>query len=112
MLFTGVMLTKSGPKALEYNARFGDPETQTLPPLLKSDLAEIMVACVEGCLHEMKVEMYEKFCTVVIISARGYPGAYPEGVVIEIDSSTPRTCMLPKGWFIGPHADILRSATI
>lgn len=74
MLFTGIMLTKSGPKALEYNARFGDPETQTLLPLLKSDLAEIMTACIEGRLHEMHVEMYDRFCAVVVISAKGYPG--------------------------------------
>lgn len=91
MLFTGIMLTKSGPKALEYNARFGDPETQTLLPLLKSDLAEIMVACVEGRLHEMEVEMDDKFCAVVIISAKGYPGTYLEGDVIEIDSHKRRT---------------------
>ena len=94
MLFTGIMLTKSGPKALEYNARFGDPETQTLLPLLKSDLAEIMVACVEGHLHEVSVKMHDKFCAVVIISAKGYPGACPEGDVIEIDFSRSNTGML------------------
>ncbi|KAE9365255.1 phosphoribosylamine--glycine ligase [Stipitochalara longipes BDJ] len=52
----------------------------------KSDLAEIMVACIEGRLHEMKVEMHDRFCVVVIISAKGYPGAYPEGDIIKIGS--------------------------
>ncbi|TVY43581.1 Bifunctional purine biosynthetic protein [Lachnellula occidentalis] len=79
MLFTGIMLTKTGPKALEYNARFGDPETQTLLPLLKTDLAALMVACVQGRLHEMDIEMANKFCAVVIVSAAGYPNSYPKG---------------------------------
>jgi phosphoribosylamine--glycine ligase / phosphoribosylformylglycinamidine cyclo-ligase len=85
MLFTGIMLTKSGPKALEYNARFGDPETQTLLPLLNGDLGEIMVACVEGRLHEVKIEMFDKSSAVVVISAGGYPGNYRKGERIEID---------------------------
>ena len=78
------MLTKSGPKALEYNARFGDPETQTLLPLLNSDLSEIMMACVEKCLHEVELIMDNKFCTVVITSSRGYPGKYSKGDKITI----------------------------
>ena len=63
------MLTETSSKALGYNARFGDPAAQTLLPLLKSDLAEIVVACVERRLHETKVEMHDKFFAVVIISA-------------------------------------------
>ena len=93
LLFTGIMLTKSGPKALEYNARFGNPETQTLLPLLKSDFAEIMVACVERRLHELNVEMHDKFCAVVIISAKWYPGAYLEGDVIDFDPCESNTGM-------------------
>jgi phosphoribosylamine--glycine ligase/phosphoribosylformylglycinamidine cyclo-ligase len=62
MLFTGIMLTKSGPKALEYNARFGDPESQVLLPLIsrETDLAEVMVACVEGKLNEVDIKMDNK----------------------------------------------------
>ncbi|KUJ16250.1 phosphoribosylamine-glycine ligase [Mollisia scopiformis] len=85
MLFTGIMLTKSGPKTLEYNARFGDPETQTLLPLLKSDLAEIMSACVEGRLHDTDIVMNNESCAVVIVSSEGYPGPYPKGDHIEMD---------------------------
>jgi phosphoribosylamine--glycine ligase len=74
------MLTESGPKALEYNARFGDPETQTVLPLLKCDLADIMVACIEKRLHEVQLIMYSrKSCAVVIISSQGYPGPYHQG---------------------------------
>ncbi|KAK0105376.1 hypothetical protein ONS95_004248 [Cadophora gregata] len=85
MLFTGIMLTKDGPKTLEYNARFGDPETQTLLPLLNSDLAEIMTACVNGRLHEIDVEMESKFSAVVIASAAGYPGSYSNGKTIRMN---------------------------
>jgi phosphoribosylamine-glycine ligase len=84
MLFTGIMLTKSGPKALEYNARFGDPETQTLLPLLKSDLAEMMMAYVEKRLHEVELVMDSKSCAVVIISSKDYPGEYSQGDRITI----------------------------
>jgi phosphoribosylamine-glycine ligase len=65
----GIILTETGSKALGYNARLGDPGAQTLLHLLKSDLAEIVVACVERRLHETKVEMHDKFFAVVIISA-------------------------------------------
>jgi phosphoribosylamine--glycine ligase/phosphoribosylformylglycinamidine cyclo-ligase len=78
------MITKPGPKALEYNARFGDPETQTLLPLLKSDLAGIMMACVEKRLHEVELVMDSKSCAVVIISSKGYPGEYSQGDKITI----------------------------
>lgn len=79
MLFTGIILTKSGPKCLEYNARFGDPETQTLLPLLKSDLAELSIACVQRRLHEVDIVMEDKSCAVVIVSSAGYPGQYAKG---------------------------------
>ncbi|TVY38208.1 Bifunctional purine biosynthetic protein [Lachnellula subtilissima] len=86
LLFTGIMLTKTGPKAVEYSARFGDPETQTLLPLLKTDLATLMVACVQGRLHEMNIEMYNKFGAVVIISAAGYPSSYSKGDRVEMEN--------------------------
>jgi phosphoribosylamine--glycine ligase / phosphoribosylformylglycinamidine cyclo-ligase len=81
------MLTKSGPKALEYNARFGDPETQALLSLLsnKTDLAEILMSCVEGRLHETEIVMNDKSCAVVVIASGGYPGPYPQGIEIKID---------------------------
>lgn len=84
LLFTGIMLTKSGPKVLEYNARFGDPETQTLLPLLKTDLAKVMRACVEENLQDLGVEMHNKSCAAVVIAAAGYPGKYSQGEEITM----------------------------
>jgi len=75
-LFTGLMITKNGPKCLEYNVRFGDPETQTLLPLMSkdTDLAEIMVACTEGWLDALEVKVDAKSSATVVVAAGGYPG--------------------------------------
>ena len=85
MLFTGIMLTASGPKVLEYNVRFGDPETQAIIPLLRkeTDLAEVMMACTEGRLEQVKIEISSGFCANVVIAAGGYPDAYAKGDVVE-----------------------------
>ncbi|KAI9779263.1 MAG: hypothetical protein M1839_007515 [Geoglossum umbratile] len=87
MLLTGLMITKSGPKVLEYNARFGDPETETLLPLLsaRTDLAEIMTACVEHRLEEVSIEVEPKACVAVVAASGGYPGSYRQGDEIRID---------------------------
>lgn len=82
-LFIGVMLTRDGPKTLEYNARFGDPDTQKLLTLIKTDLAEIMVACTEGRLHEVGVEMEDKSCAAAVLSSGGYPRDYEKGITIR-----------------------------
>jgi len=97
MLFTGVMLTKSGPKCLEYSARFGDPKAQTLVPLLESDLAEIMLACITGNLHQVDLVIEEKFRVAVILASGGYPGEYQQGYKIKFreyhSDSTDLRCM-------------------
>ena len=88
-LFTGLMITPNGPKVLEYNVRFGDPETQTVLPLLKSDLAEIMVAC-SGPIPLLKyvpVEIEQKFSATVVVAAPGYPNSYPKNIPMQV--STP-----------------------
>ncbi|MDR2934863.1 MAG: phosphoribosylamine--glycine ligase [Candidatus Adiutrix sp.] len=71
-----------GPQVVEYNARFGDPETQVLMPLLKSDLADILLRCVEGRLAEAEVEWREESCACVVIASGGYPGEYRTGLVV------------------------------
>ncbi|MDR2351972.1 MAG: phosphoribosylamine--glycine ligase [Deltaproteobacteria bacterium] len=76
LLYAGLMITLSGPKLLEFNARFGDPETQALMPLLESDLAEIFLAAATGNLHSQKLEWSQKSCACVVMSASGYPGPY------------------------------------
>ncbi|PVH86244.1 phosphoribosylamine--glycine ligase [Cadophora sp. DSE1049] len=81
-----VMLTKAGPKCLEYNTRFGDPEAQTVLPLLKSDLAEIMFAFISGNLHEINLVMENKFCVTVILVSGWYPEEYRTGHKINFKS--------------------------
>ncbi|KAJ5127586.1 Phosphoribosylglycinamide synthetase N-terminal [Penicillium atrosanguineum] len=87
ILFTGLMMTKNGPKVLEYNVRGGDPETQTLLPLLSedTDLAQIMVACTEHWLDGVNVRVEEKYSTTVVAVAGGYPGSYAKGKAITLD---------------------------
>lgn len=86
VLFTGLMMTKSGPKVLEYNVRFGDPETQSLLALMDSDLAEAMVACAEGRLRDVEVSVSAKSAATVVVAAGGYPGSYAKGTVMKLDN--------------------------
>jgi phosphoribosylamine--glycine ligase len=83
VLFAGLMLTHDGPKVLEFNCRFGDPETQVVLPLLASDLVEIMMACIEGRLDETAVHKHPGFCTTVVMASEGYPDSYPKGLEIR-----------------------------
>ncbi len=77
VLYAGVMLTKDGPKTLEFNARFGDPETQAILPRLKSDLLEVMLATREGKLSKIRnLEWDDRACVCVVCAAEGYPGNY------------------------------------
>ena len=84
MLFTGFVLTSTGPKVLEYNVRFGDPETEALVLLAQADLAEIMLACTERRLDSVKLDVVEgRHAVSVILASEGYPGSYPKGRKIE-----------------------------
>ena len=85
VLFTGLMMTKSGAKVLEYNVRFGDPETQSLLALMQSDLAEVMVACAEGRLADVDVHTGDMSAATVVVAAGGYPGSYKKGTVMTLD---------------------------
>lgn len=80
-LFTGLMITSTGPKVLEYNVRFGDPETQTVLPLLSedTDLAKIMVACSRHHLDSVTIKVEPRFSTTVVVAAGGYPESYAKG---------------------------------
>jgi phosphoribosylamine--glycine ligase len=79
VLYAGLMLTAEGPKVLEFNCRFGDPETQVILPLLAGDLAEIMLACIEGRLAEVDITWRPDSCATVVMASEGYPGPYPKG---------------------------------
>lgn len=81
-LYAGLMITAEGPKVVEFNARFGDPETQVVLPLLDGDLAEIMLACVDGALREELVRWKDEAAVCVVLAAGGYPASYRKGDVI------------------------------
>ena len=83
MLFAGLMVTKEGPKLIEYNVRFGDPETQSLMPLLKTNLAELMLTAMVGKLQNKKVELEQKAAMTVVMAAKGYPGEPLKGTEIR-----------------------------
>ena len=83
-LYFGLMLTKDGPKVIEYNCRFGDPETQVVLPLLESDLLTVMRAVTEERLADCPVKFSDGSAACVIMASKGYPGAYEKGFPIEI----------------------------
>ncbi len=83
-LYFGLMLTKDGPKVIEYNCRFGDPETQVVLPLLESDLLTVMQATTNGTLSEIEVKFAKKNACCVIMASEGYPTAYQKGFPITV----------------------------
>ena len=83
-LYFGLMLTPDGPKVIEYNCRFGDPETQVVLPLLESDLLEIMLAVTNGTLSEADVRFSDRSACCLIAASAGYPGAYEKGKPLSI----------------------------
>ena len=85
-LYFGLMLTPRGPKVIEYNCRFGDPETQVVLPLLKSDLLTVMMACRNGTLSETEVRFASDAACCVVMASDGYPGSYEKGYEITVDS--------------------------
>lgn len=82
-LYAGLIVTKEGIKVIEFNARFGDPETQVVLPLLQSDLVEIMLACVDGTLDKTTVEWSNKSAVCIVLASGGYPGKYSTDIVID-----------------------------
>ncbi len=82
-LFIGLMMTKSGPKVLEFNTRFGDPETQVLITRLKTDPVALMLATAKGELDQIEVKVKDEYAMVVVLASEGYPGSYPKGLPIS-----------------------------
>lgn len=91
LLFTGIMITRSGPKVLEYNVRFGDPETQTMMLLLSqnTDLATVLLACTQGTLKDAHLGVRSGYACNVVISSAGYPGPYSTGKPIRLNPILP-----------------------
>ncbi|MCQ2404526.1 MAG: phosphoribosylamine--glycine ligase [Clostridia bacterium] len=87
-LYFGLMLTPDGPKVIEYNCRFGDPETQVVLPLLKSDLLTVMQAVTNGTLADCDVKFYDKNACCVVMASEGYPVSYEKGFEMTIPAET------------------------
>jgi phosphoribosylamine--glycine ligase len=83
VLFPGIMLTKSGPKVIEFNARFGDPETQSYMRILKTDLVEIILSCISGKLETQQIKWSDEYASCVILASGGYPLSYKKGFEIQ-----------------------------
>lgn len=83
ILFVGLMLTQAGPKVLEYNARFGDPEAQVVLPRMKNDIIEVVEACIEGRLNQISLEFEDNAAVCVILASEGYPEHYDKGFLIS-----------------------------
>lgn len=82
IMFFGLMLTPQGPKVLEYNARFGDPETQVVLPRMKNDIVEVFEACIDGTLDQVNLEFEENAAVCVVLASKGYPLDYEKGIPI------------------------------
>jgi phosphoribosylamine--glycine ligase len=100
ILYPGVMLTKNGPKVLEFNARFGDPETQVYLPRLENDLVELLEASIDGTLGGVELRWSALKSVCVVMASGGYPGSYAKGKVItglEAAAELPRTKVFHAG---------------
>ena len=83
IIFFGLMLTQKGPKVLEYNARFGDPEAQVVLPRMKNDIVDVMEACIDGTLDKIDLQFEDNAAVCVVLASRGYPVKYGEGLKIS-----------------------------
>jgi phosphoribosylamine--glycine ligase len=106
VLFAGLMITKTGPRLIEYNARFGDPETQVMLPRLKSDLLDALYKCATGKLNEVTLEWKDETALCVVMAAKGYPGTYQKGTVIK---NLDKANAVPKA--VVMHAGTKRNAS-
>ena len=103
VLYGGLMMTEDGPKVIEFNARFGDPETQVVLPLLKTDLVDILLATASGNLDEIDVEWSEDACVGVVMASGGYPGSYQTGFPISgLDNLDKGIMVFHAGTRVGP----------
>ena len=97
VLFTGLMLTPNGVRVLEYNVRFGDPETQSLLCLMEGDLAAVMLACADGRLAEVDVNVSSRSAATVVVAAGGYPASYAKGTPMTLGAVPDGTVLFHAG---------------
>jgi len=104
------MITNDGPKVLEFNARFGDPEAQVTLPLLKTDLVDIMLAVVDNKLGQIDVEWSKDACVGVVMASAGYPGSYKTGFPITgLDDLDKDIVVFHAGTKLGSEGEVLTS---
>lgn len=109
-LYIGIMITAEGPKVIEFNVRFGDPETQVVLPLLDSDPVALMMDCARGTLEPSEVRLKRKFAIVVVMAMQGYPGNYKKGEVISFPECIPdNTRIIHAGTFRNGDGKIVTS---
>ncbi len=82
VIFFGLMLTPDGPRVLEYNCRFGDPEAQVVLPRLENDIVDVFNACIDGTLDQIDLKFRDEACVCVVLASDGYPLAYEKGLPI------------------------------
>jgi phosphoribosylamine--glycine ligase len=92
ILYAGLMLTDAGPKVIEFNCRFGDPETQVVLPRMKTDVVPLMMACCDGSLLGRQIDWEPGACVTVVMASGGYPGSYEKGVRIDGIAEAEREC--------------------
>ena len=111
VLYAGLMIAPDGqPSVVEFNCRFGDPETQVVLPLLKTDLAEVMLACAEGRLQDIDLEWQDGYAACVVMASGGYPGAYETGKVISgLDEAAADAQVFHAGTTAGDAGEIVTS---
>ena len=83
IIFFGLMLTEKGPRVLEYNARFGDPEAQVVLPRMKTDIIDVFEACIDGTLDQIDLQFEDNAAVCVVLASDGYPVKYDKGFVIR-----------------------------
>jgi phosphoribosylamine--glycine ligase len=107
VLYAGLMIADDGPKVLEFNARFGDPETQAILPRLQTDLVDILLAIVDNKLSELTVEWSDDACVGVVMASAGYPGNYKTGLPITgLDKLDEKILVFHAGTKLGENANV------
>ena len=110
VLYGGLMITSEGPKVIEFNARFGDPEAQVILPRLKTDLLDIILAVINGNLNQIKIECSDEACVGVVMAPGGYPDSHKTGFPISgLDSLDKDVIVFHAGTKIGPDGQVLTS---
>ncbi len=107
-LYIGIMITAEGPKVIEFNVRFGDPETQVLLPLIDTDPIKLIYACATNTLEPEAVKFKNKSACVVVLASQGYPETYPSGEIIDFPNNTPENIhVIHAGTRLGDEGKIL-----